>query len=217
VVGGGMAGLAAARTLAGAGFQVVLFERETRLGGRVVSLDLGPGVVDAGASHIWTFYGRTIWWLERCGLLPSLRDAPGQGSLPLRARDLPGVARAALDVARWWPRLRFERPELAARLDRGTIASYAGRHLRPEFVDHALRPAFEWSAFCSLEELSQVLLLQAGRLYLRARPLVLEGGVGRLPQAMAEGVEVRLGAAGEVRRIRGSAQGVGNWWRRSGR
>ena len=203
-----MAGLAAARALADAGFAVVVFEREARVGGRVLTLDLGDGRVEAGASHIWSFYRGTHRWMKRCGLLSDLQPAPGGGALPVAVRDLPGIARSAFEVARWWRQLDFQRPELAVPLDTGSIAAYADRHLQPDFVAAALRPAFEWNAFCSLDQLSQVLLLQAGRLYLRARPRVLQGGLDRLPRAMAQGLDIRLGVSGHVRRIRSMDQGV---------
>ena len=203
-----MAGLATGRALTEAGLAVVLFERGERIGGRVLSLELGDDVVEAGASHVWSFYRRTRWWLERCGLTADLGPAPGQAPLPVSRGDIPGIARAALDVAWRWRRLPLERPELAAGLDTDTIAGYAVHRLRPDFVEAALRPAFEWNAFCGLDELSQVLLLQAGRLFLRARPQVLAGGLSRLALAMAEDLEIRLGAAGDVQRLRPGGRGV---------
>ena len=53
VIGGGIAGVTAARTLAQAGVPVVLHEREPQLGGRLGALD-GPGLtrVGAGCSYI---------------------------------------------------------------------------------------------------------------------------------------------------------------------
>ncbi|MHB8331181.1 MAG: FAD-dependent oxidoreductase [Candidatus Dormibacteria bacterium] len=208
MVGAGMAGLAAARLLADAGLAVTVLERESRVGGRVLTVDLGGSRVDAGASHVWSFYECTRRWLQRYGLLADLQPASGLGALPLRVRDLPGVARSVLEVARWWRHLDWARPELASPLDTASIADYAARHLPPGFAAAALRPAFEWNAFCSLDQLSQVLLFQAGRLYLRARPSVLHGGLERLPMEMSCGLDIRLGAAGDVRGVRSAPGGV---------
>ncbi len=52
VVGAGMAGLAAARTLCRAGHQAVVFEASLRVGGRVATERLGPYVFDSGATTI---------------------------------------------------------------------------------------------------------------------------------------------------------------------
>src|SRR5690606_29411218 len=51
VVGAGMAGVACARTLAQAGHDVVLIEKQPRTGGRTCSLDTAYGSFDAGAQH----------------------------------------------------------------------------------------------------------------------------------------------------------------------
>jgi protoporphyrinogen oxidase len=208
VVGAGVAGLVAARRLADAGISVLVLERSDRVGGRVASTELNHGPIDVGASHIWSFYRRTRWWLNRLGLREQL--VPPGPALPLRieARDLPGIARSGLEVALRWRRLSLSRPERAAAVDAGSIADYAKRHLRPGFSTAALRPAFEWNAFCPLEDLSQVLLLQSGRLFLGARPSRLPGGLDQFPRALAAGLSIRLGGAGAVRAVRSTATGA---------
>lgn len=52
IVGAGMAGLAAGRTLVQRGHQVVIFERSKGLGGRVATRRIGPYIFDTGASGI---------------------------------------------------------------------------------------------------------------------------------------------------------------------
>ena len=52
VVGAGMAGLAAARTLASSGTEVVVFEKSSGPGGRVATRRLGPYIFDSGATSI---------------------------------------------------------------------------------------------------------------------------------------------------------------------
>ena len=197
VVGAGIAGLVAARVLAEASCEVVVVEKELRLGGRVLSLDLGGDVVDAGASHVWSFYRATRSWMNLLGLRSQLLPVPG-GRGALHAGDVPGILGSAARVARNWRRLNYAHPELAAPLDSDSIAGYANRHLSPAFTELAIRPAFEWNAFCELEQLSQALLLQSGRLFLGARPQVLRGGLQRLVQGLASGLIVRRGKAGEA-------------------
>lgn len=193
-----MSGLVAARTLADAGREVVVLEASDHLGGRVLSIPCGATVIDAGASHVWSFYRSTRRWLGRLGLSADLVPVAATQRLPIRLGDLPAILRAMGEVGLNWWRLDPARPLRAAPLDNRSIAEYAARRVPPRLVEAALRPAFEWNAFCELEEMSQVLVLQAGRLVLGARPHTLRGGLHRLPLALAQGLDVRRGPAHQV-------------------
>ena len=69
VIGGGMAGLAAARTLADAGRHVLLIEARNRLGGRVYTIrdTRSPVPVELGAEFIHGRPGVTLALLRECG------------------------------------------------------------------------------------------------------------------------------------------------------
>ncbi len=195
VVGAGMAGLVAARSLSDRGWAVTVLEVEPVLGGRLRSREVDGGWVDLGASHLWSFYRQTRRWLRRSGLEGELIPA-GAGppvAWPLSARSIGGLVRCGLDVAAAWPRLRLDRPARAAPLDSEPLGAYARRRCGAAFTAAVIRPAFEWNAFCPLDEMSRVLLLLAGRLVLGARPYRLRGGIARLPRALAQGLDVRCG------------------------
>jgi len=201
IIGAGISGLVAARILADRGRRVLVVDRSSTLGGRVRSVTLGSATVDAGATHIWSFYSRTRAWLQQLGLGNELIPAGGMGALGASWRDLPGVVRSGFDVARFWRRLDFSHPERAAPFDSASIRDYASHHLREQLTLSSLIPAFEWNAFCSLEELSQVLLLQSGRLFLGARPYRLKGGLQQFPERLARGLDVRLGPQHTVKSL----------------
>ena len=133
VIGGGLAGLAAACALAGAGFGITLYERRPYLGGRASSYQHpGTGEVVDNCQHVLLgcctnlldFYRRTgtedkIRWYDRLVFLepggrrsviePSLLPAPFHLAPSfLRARSLSladkqAIARAMLRIARQLP------------------------------------------------------------------------------------------------------------------
>ena len=95
VVGGGVAGVAAARRLAEAGVPVVLHEREPQLGGRLGALNLGGDWVGTGCSYIkakdaafvrqleaWEEQGVLVRWAAH----PHTVTAPGEWT-PLPVPD----------------------------------------------------------------------------------------------------------------------------------
>ena len=93
VVGGGIAGLAAARELAVGGAEVVVYEAADRLGGKIETSEVGGRPVDAGAD---AFPARVPHALELCKSLgiegELVSPATGSASLWLagRLRPLPG-------------------------------------------------------------------------------------------------------------------------------
>lgn len=109
VVGAGLAGIAAARTAAAAGHEVVVFEKSRGIGGRVASRRVEGTVIDHGSPALWVEPGS-----ELAGHLASVTVAdvhrvpegiatPAGASAPLKALA------AELDVRRG-VRLRALRP-----------------------------------------------------------------------------------------------------------
>lgn len=68
VIGAGLAGLNAALALHDAGVDVLVLEASARVGGRVLTLDLGAGPVEAGATTYGPTHRRGLALLERFGI-----------------------------------------------------------------------------------------------------------------------------------------------------
>lgn len=110
VIGGGMAGLVAARDCARPGFAVTLVEASGRLGGSVASLDVDGVTVDAGAESFATRGGHVAELIEELGLADDVVEPNpagawvrfGKQSVPLPRAGLLGIPSSPLatDVVR---------------------------------------------------------------------------------------------------------------------
>jgi monoamine oxidase len=148
VVGAGLAGLAAARTLAAAGVAVVVLEARGRVGGRVVNADIGDGkVVELGGQFFGPTHRRFAELARSLGIAAFPTFDRGDRLIELRGMttryggDIPRVALPALldfAQARW----RLNRMARAVPLgtpwmarkadawDAQTVASWARRNVR---------------------------------------------------------------------------------------
>lgn len=86
VVGGGIAGLVAARELVAGGVRVTLFEASDRLGGKVARHTVGGVELDAGAESFATRGGTVAALLAELGLESAI-VAPSAGGAWLQPRD----------------------------------------------------------------------------------------------------------------------------------
>ena len=163
IIGGGIAGLAAAFAAHRAGRSVVLLEASDRVGGKIASAEVAGGAVDVGPD---SFLARVPWAIELCAELGMAADlvepATGQAWLWTRGRLRPlpaglvlgvpsrllplaragvlswtGLARAALPgtmSGRLTGRRRYQVPEDPS------VAEAIGRHLGRQVVDQLVDP-----------------------------------------------------------------------------
>jgi predicted NAD/FAD-dependent oxidoreductase len=105
VVGAGIAGLACARELVGAGVPARVLERDTRVGGRLASERIGGRWVDTGAAYLTaddpSFLGRLQTWRIDGLARPWTDTLRGQAGPPTMRWAAPGGLNSlAVDLAR---------------------------------------------------------------------------------------------------------------------
>jgi oxygen-dependent protoporphyrinogen oxidase len=98
VIGGGIAGLVAARRLAIHGVEVVLLEATERLGGRVAPAMLGGVTVDVGAESFAVRGGTVRALVDELGLGAAVREPAGSAWLALADRTVPLPAGGVLGI-----------------------------------------------------------------------------------------------------------------------
>ena len=213
IVGGGLAGLTAARELEQLGIATVVLEARERVGGRVLSRHVGDGVaIDQGGQFVgppregpWLMdelcraHGIERFRISERGdklvLLGSRRKrykglAPSWP--PHAAADLVRAKDALERLARSFPAGEPWRAPNAARLDGQTYASWIERHVRTRQSRTLLRLATETLYAAEPEELS----------LLHALAYVRSAGRGHLTHL------ARVGRGHQQEQLRGGAQSL---------
>jgi oxygen-dependent protoporphyrinogen oxidase len=241
IVGGGVAGLAAAWRLQRAGHDVELLEREGTPGGRMrsdrIDTPRGTFVVDRGAQFVASGYRNLHAVAGVLGLGPRLHPIQPARTAVLRGGRLhtadydalPALLRsgllsagARLRLARvlaalWRVRRRLDpyHPERAAPLDDEDLARWLRRTAGEEAATYLFAPAFSSTFDAGPEELSAAFGLLTLRFVLGGFRLeAFDGGLGTFTAALAESVSVRTGC--EVVSVETSTEGARVAYRTAG-
>ena len=228
VVGAGLAGLGAAWRLSRAGFDVALFEREARSGGRVTGETVDGYTLEPGGSTLSTADRALLEWIAEVGLHDELLPLrPVIAALAHRDRvaeidprsllgisRIPGVRwlhalrllRLPRLLARFADRLDPERPGDAAPLDDRSLADFAGLYFGASVLDRWMAPlAFAGCPFDAVET-SRALFLRRYGTRGQARVGLPRGSFGELVETAASKLATYTGV--EVERI-GTRKGRG--------
>ncbi len=236
IIGAGFSGLAAARSLAGNGRDVVVLEARDRVGGRVLNQDIGGGqVVEIGGQ--WAGPGQTRLYelaaelgvatfathdrgahlFERDGRVRRYRGWIPRASPLALAVVGPALARLEL-MAR---RIDAEAPWLsprARRLDEQTFATWLRRNVPNAEARGILQMAVEavWAADpADLSLLHVLFYIRSAGSFVRltdtaggAQQDRFEGGSARIAALMADTLGARVRLSFPVRRVAQDAAGV---------
>jgi oxygen-dependent protoporphyrinogen oxidase len=222
IVGGGLAGLAAAHWLSREGVGALVLEREDVAGGRTRSEEWEGCTIEVGASFITPAYRRVRRLIAECGLEDRLEPMPNAFRTAIR-RDGRwhhlDYRRAAIDVARYTGMGWREKASLARMLpwqlraaaamrffDMASAATIDSRRLE-DVIDPAANRYFASAlaeVFCGYpsREISLAFGVLGSR-YPTRRPWVIRGGVGSLAGELARRLAVRCGVAVESVRVEG--------------
>jgi protoporphyrinogen/coproporphyrinogen III oxidase len=233
VVGAGLAGLTAAHRLQRAGWEVDVFEREAKPGGRVETHRIDGYTIDTGATAVGSGYDAYLELAAELGvrLIPSAQSLaiPRQGRLHLLAMDrmvrsglstrlLSPAAklrtlRLAADLIRAKRRGYLDNTDLgrAAAIDNETAATYARRVLGDELCEYLVAPLTRTMMVADPERISKVQMFSGIVNAFGGRWQSPEGGAATMAAALASRLRVRTRC--EVERLSEEAGGVSVAWR----
>lgn len=212
VIGGGMAGCAAAYALRKKGHRVTIVEQNDRLGGRMHSEKVGDLTLEMGAVFLTNFYVNTLTFLHETGLDKDLQTRESEAFIirngePYSAKklftylggswlSLGAKARLLVEVCKLlpaWNNLLLHKIWKGDTYDTQSVEqSLSGKYGR-ELVAYLFEPVLNGYMYWSPQRTSQaflMMLLKAA--LLQRRTYMLKNGLRQIPQKAAEGCEVQL-------------------------
>ena len=203
VVGGGLAGLSCARALHRRGIDSVVFESETRPGGRdnavlyflatdlfrntfllIDELGLRDEIVSISPHAGQVYKGRI--YHHRVASAAGLLSFKGLGFA-----DKAMLPRMAYLLARHSSELDFHNPEAGLAFDKETVASYVKRELSQNVLNYVAGPLISTLFFFGSDETSAWLYLVLAKHMYNLRMSTLHGGVTRIAERLSKGLQVR--------------------------
>jgi oxygen-dependent protoporphyrinogen oxidase len=214
VIGAGPAGCAAAARLAGAGREVVVFERDAAPGGRTTSWHIGDAIIDSGAGFFTNFYPTLsallpqleledrISTLSRTNILVhdgraaemTLGSVRSFLAMPfLRKRDILRMTMATAAASIRYRKLSLSEPETLAEYDDRSIRDEAMAGLGERLYDFLVRPGIEPFWYFSCEEVSRSLFFALQAKAATACFFSMLDGMGVITERLVRDLDVRTG------------------------
>ena len=235
VIGGGLAGLAAAWDLAQRGARVTVLEARSVVGGRMRSDDLDGATIDCGVQLASSTYSAFFKLARDAGAADLLVRSPGRDALwrdgrahaitygsvtsMLASSALPGGLKLKLG-ARYLPFLAARARTLdvndlvgtgGQEHDRVSAADWGRRELGKDFVELLVYPLLGSYYGSTPEDTSAGLYHALAKVGMEVRVHAVRGGAAALPHALARALEqsgARVVTDAKVRAVRAERGGV---------
>ncbi len=220
VVGGGVAGTAAANSLLQLGYHVTIIEKESRLGGRIYSDIVKGSCIELGAGFLAEAYTNTFAFLKKEGLIDNLHRRKSSIQVARNGKNISITAPSIIFGNSWLSfgaklkliteligvvpnarKLDLHSIWKASQFDKQTITQHFHDQYGKELVDFVLDPIlnsyFYWDPNTTSYAWAKLLLARGLH-----KTYILEGGLSQIPIAAAKGCTVLL--SHEVLEIRRS-------------
>jgi oxygen-dependent protoporphyrinogen oxidase len=212
VIGGGMAGCAAAYSLRKQGYKVTIVEQNDYLGGRMHSEKVGDLTFEMGAVFITSFYKNVLSFLRETGLDKDLQSRNSESfivrnGVPLSMKRVSTyfgsawlsfgaklrLIKEAFELIPAWSRLGVHHMWRAESFDTRSVAeTFSGKYGK-ELLSYLFEPVLNGYMYWSPEKTSRaflMILLKAG--ITQRRVYILKNGLRQIPERAARDCEVLL-------------------------
>jgi oxygen-dependent protoporphyrinogen oxidase len=211
VIGGGIAGCAAAHYLVRAGYEVTIFEQNDYLGGRMHTVPVRGLNIDTGASFMTDIYTNMLAFLREAGVEQELQPRKSRvrimrngkaidisPSVLLGGRWLSFGAKARLlregaALASAWRNLDLHNYPRALKYDLLTVAERYGSQSAKELLRYGIEPLLNGYFYWSSDHTSNAVCMLHLKWWLtQKQTFIMPGGLGGVAAAAAEGSRVML-------------------------
>jgi protoporphyrinogen/coproporphyrinogen III oxidase len=214
VIGGGIAGMAAAYELKKAGFQVTVFETRDRVGGRIWTVRKGDFLMDLGTAVYLGTYRDAVAMIHEVGLTSEFVETPVIFGMPRQGKshylDLAKPIRSSIatQVISWPAKIRalrlfanvfkhraslgYDTYDELAEIDNETVYEYCRRVLNDELLRYVASPLISGTWVHEDHDTSVALLHWTVRNMLVKSVFNLTSGVAGLPNKLATLVDTRV-------------------------
>lgn len=214
VVGAGMAGLAAAHLLHSEKFQVRVFERCPKAGGRAVTSQVDDLSVDVGAAFISDFYLETLKLVHNVGVTNSLvrrsqtvyiaRSDQTSPMWPVKELiHSPALSLGAKirllglipPLVRRWKKLDIFHLDKVVSFDRETAGQFSNRALGSESSEFFFAPLLRGLLYWDVDTTSSVVALSVLKAFLNSKATYrFKGGFATFTQALSRSLPITYSA-----------------------
>lgn len=225
VIGGGIAGCAAAYTLQKKGYDVTIVEKNAELGGRIHSEKVGDLTFEMGAVFLTSFYTNVLAFLNETGLNRDLHTRKSMAFIVRNGTQLSMKKWSTYLGSSWlsagaktrliweiikllpaWRKLNLHNIPQADGYDTKSVAdNFSGRYGR-ELLNYLFEPVLNGYMYWSPERTSHAFLMILLKAALkRHRSYILKAGLRQIPERAARGSKVLL--SHEVQQIKRATNG----------
>jgi oxygen-dependent protoporphyrinogen oxidase len=211
VIGGGLAGAAAAHTLTRRGYKVTIIERRNYVGGRIHSELVDGAAVEMGAGFLTKGYTNLLSFMAEFGLDQRLYKQHGSSAI-FRDGNVRAVTPGALlgnQLLSWgakahalplllktfagWRNLDAHAFWKADKYDDRSVADMFVSQGGKEFLEYALQPMFNGYFYWTPEHTSEAMLRILCKAAFSHGTYKMEGGLQRIPEKAVKESQLLLG------------------------